>query len=130
MRSCLCFTLWGSIQLWKRSTANSAPQSVYWHTMMTSTLSPLTQNGKVGPIHAAMQNELWVHSCVRIDGGKTQVWNAAGQKPGVCDAMDQVARGLNPEAKVWRGSELPTHKQGMKVLGTPLGHPDYVAAQL
>ena len=71
-----------------------------------------------------------MHSCVRIDGGKTQVWNAAGQKPGVCDAMDQVARVLNPEAKVWRGSELPTHKQGMKVLGTPLGHPNYVAAQL
>ena len=85
---------------------------------------------RVGPPYAAMQNELWVHSCVRIDGGKTQVWNAAGQKPGVCDAMDQVARALNPEAKVWRGSELPTHKQGIKVLGTPLGHPDYVAAQL
>ena len=57
---------------------------------------------RVGPIYAAMQNELWVLSCVRIDGGKTQVWNAAGQKPGVCDAMDQVARSLNPEAKVWR----------------------------
>ena len=85
---------------------------------------------RVGPIYAAMQNELWVHSCVRIDGGKTQVWNAAGQKPGVCEAMDQVARGLNPEANVWRGSELPTHKQGIKVLGTPVGHPDYVAAQL
>ena len=37
--------------------------------------------------------------CVFIDD-KTQVGNAVGQKPGVCDAMDQVAR--SPEAKVWR----------------------------
>ena len=61
---------------------------------------------RVGPIHAAMQNELWVHSCVRIDGGQTQVWNAAGQKPGVCDVMDQVARVLNPEAKSLEGIRI------------------------
>ena len=27
---------------------------------------------------------------------------------------------------VWRGSDLPTCQQGMNVLGTPLGHPDFV----
>ena len=120
---------WGSIQFWKRSTVNSAPPErllAHHDDIYAVTLDPEW----VGPIYVAMQNELWVHSRVRIDGGTTQVWNAAGQKPGVCDAMDQVARGLNPEAKVWRGPELPTQKQGMKVLGTPLGHPDSVAAQL
>ena len=119
----------GQLQLWKRSTVNSAlpGRLLACH----DDIYAVTPDPKrVGPIHAAMQNELRVHSCVRIDGGKTQVWNAAGPKPGVCDAMGQVARGLNPEAKVCRGSELPTQKQGMKVLGTPLGHPDFVAAQL
>ena len=85
---------------------------------------------RVGPMYASLHTELWVHACVRIDGGKTQVWNAAGQKPGVCEAMDQVARALHPEAKVCKGSELPPEDQGLKVLGTPLGHPDYVAAHL
>ena len=32
--------------------------------------------------------------------------------------------------QVWRGSEVPTTMQGMKVLGTSLGHPDHVASHL
>ena len=32
-----------------------------------------------------------------------------------------------PTAVVWRGDhEIPTHQQGLKVLGVPLGHPDCV----
>ena len=34
------------------------------------------------------------------------------------------------EARVWRGSELPLDQQGVTILGTPLGHPDSVSAQL
>ena len=45
MRSCLCFTRWSSIQLWKPSSANSSLQSVCSHILMTSVRSPLTQNG-------------------------------------------------------------------------------------
>ena len=52
-----------------------------------------------------------MHSCVRIDADRTQVWNAAGKKPGVCDLM---ARSFNPEAKVWRGSELPTKNKACR----------------
>ena len=29
---------------------------------------------------------------------------------------------VDPTARVWRGSELPTVEQGIKVLGTPIGH--------
>ena len=32
--------------------------------------------------------------------------------------------------RVWRGSEVPTTKQGIKVLGTPLGHEDFVREHL
>ena len=35
-----------------------------------------------------------------------------------------------PLAVVWRGSDIPTADQGIKVLGTPFGHPDYVARHL
>ena len=35
-----------------------------------------------------------------------------------------------PCAVVWKGSELPVESQGIKVLGTPLGHPEFVATHL
>ena len=37
----------------------------------------------------------------------------------------------DPATMGWRGSEaLPSHRLGMTRLGTPLGHPDFVGAQL
>ena len=45
------------------------------------------------------------------------------------DAMMPL-QAVNPTARVWRGSMLPEVQQGMKVLGTPLGHPAYVAEHL
>ena len=41
--------------------------------------------------------------------------------------MQRAAVAVSPTAVVWRGEhELPTHQQGLKVLGVPLGHPDFV----
>ena len=31
----------------------------------------------------------------------------------------------DPDAVVWRGSDVPTVQQGIKILGTPLGHHDH-----
>ena len=33
-------------------------------------------------------------------------------------------------ARVWRGSEVPLADQGIKVLGTPVGHDEYVRSLL
>ena len=41
-----------------------------------------------------------------------------------------LLRRQNPEAKVWRVSEVPVGRQGVKVLGATVGHPAFVAAQL
>ena len=47
------------------------------------------------------------------------------------EVMEAVARITDPEAIVWRGdTALPSEDQGVRILGTPLGHPDYVRAQL
>ena len=40
-----------------------------------------------------------------------------------------MARTVKPRAVVWKGSQLPAHEQGIKVHGTPLGHPAFVAAR-
>ena len=39
-------------------------------------------------------------------------------------------RAENPRAVVWKGSDVPSREQGIKVFGTPLGHPDFVSAHL
>ena len=37
-----------------------------------------------------------------------------------------MAQEQNPAARVWRGAGIPVEQQGVKILGTPLGHPAYV----
>ena len=81
-------------------------------------------------VYGIVQRELWVHSRIRINEGKTQVWNLGGVRPEFCDTLERIARVIDPEALVWRGSGLPTEQLGIRVLGTPLGHDDFVAAHL
>ena len=90
----------------------------------------VTTPDRVATVYTLLQENLWVYVGVFINSGKTQVWNAAGRKPLVCEAMDRIAQVQNPVAKVWRGSEVPVDRQGVKVLGAPIGHPAFVAAQL
>ena len=37
-----------------------------------------------------------------------------------------MARDTDRSARVWRGSEIPEDQQGMKILGTTLGNPEFV----
>ena len=56
------------------------------------------------------------------------MWNAGGIRPQVCEVLQQIVDAAGSRALVWRGSDLPTAEQGIKVLGTLLGHEDFVAA--
>ena len=90
------------------------------HSWTTATLPP----------HPIEWEHLWAYSRIRIHGGKTQVWNAVDDRPEFCDVLEQIVQRSDPHARVWRGSALPLDKQGVKVLGTPLGHPLFVEAYL
>ena len=85
---------------------------------------------RVGDVVAASVQELWAHARIRVHGGKTHIWNRAGTKPRVCDILQRQTEETDPDARVWRGSEVPTTEQGIKVLGTPLGHEDFVNQHL
>ena len=89
-----------------------------------------SKSERVGDVVAASVQELWAHARIRVHGGKTHIWNRAGTKPQVCDILQRQAGETDPEARVWRGSEVPTTEQGIKVLGTPLGHEDFVNQHL
>ena len=86
----------------------------------------LTTTIRVGDVYRALQEELFRHCRIRIHVGKTQVWNAAGIRPPACDMLERIAQASDSEARVWRGSEVPTSERGVRMLGTPLGHDDNV----
>ena len=57
--------------------------------------------------------------------GKTRVWNRAGVEPPGFQGMG------TPEQPAWTGSlELAPERRGLKILGTPLGSPEFVAAHM
>ena len=58
------------------------------------------------------------------------MWNSTGERPEACDELERVARLNDLEAIVWRGSGIPLDQQGIKVLGAPIGHPEFVRRQL
>ena len=83
--------------------------------------------------HAALQAvqgrftldvDLYRHARIRINGGKIQVWNAAGT------SWRESPKKHDPTARVWRGSHLLLVQQGITVLGTPLGSVEFVQAHL
>ena len=81
----------------------------------------------VGPAYGSVQDALRNHCGILVHVGKTKIWNRAGNRPVICDALERMARQLDPRARVRRGSQVPTDEQGIKVLGTPLGHSDFVS---
>ena len=86
---------------------------------------------RVGDIHFLLQQELWRHSRISLHLGKTQVWNRAGFEPPACAELQQAAEEADPDAVVWKGSqEMPYAERGVKILGTPVGDPEYVKAML
>ena len=51
--------------------------------------------------------------------------------PDQCNTLEQAARAVDPIAKVWRGShEDRAESQGIIVLGTPVGHQEFVKQEL
>ena len=85
----------------------------------------------VNAIYGILQHELFTHSSIRVHHGKTQVWNRGSVAPMGIEVLQAVARVHDPDAIVWRGdSTLRGVDQGVRILGTPLGHPDFVRSQL
>ena len=95
-----------------------------WRSMIIHVVTP--DPTRVFPIYAVLQEHLYACARIKINGGKTQVWNRGGTIPAACDVLEHNAQSLDPDAQVWRGPHLPESEQGMKVLGSPLGHPSFI----
>ena len=73
--------------------------------------------------------------CNRSCGGTVEypstLGRPAGFEPPACAELQQAAEEADPDAVVWKGShEMPRAERGVKILGTPVGDPEYVKAML
>ena len=91
----------------------------------------LCSPGRVSEVHKVIQRELWGRANIRVHHGKTKVWNKAGIKPAGCEELTAAARLVKKDARVWTGDQgIPTNEQGIRVLGSPVGHPQFVQSFL
>ena len=82
---------------------------------------------KVPEVHASLAQELEVRAHIRLHLEKTEIWNRRRTVPAGVAELTAAARRVKPDAVVWRGDvELPLERQGMRVLGTPNGRPEFV----
>ena len=77
-----------------------------------------------------LEENLHGHARIRIHMGKTHKRKQQGVEPHVCATLQWAAEVVNNHVRVWRGSGLPTHEQGIRVLGAPVGHLDFVRDHL
>ena len=62
---------------------------------------------------------------------QNSVWNRGQMVPNNINVLQVAPRVVDPEAIVWRSSaDLLTSAQGVVILGTPLGHADFVRGYL
>ena len=91
----------------------------------------VTNPARVADSFALLERSLWEHAGIRINMGKTQMFNWENVLPPGCQHIQHAGRQLNPPVIVWRGdSLLPPEQQGITILGTPLGHVEFVKAHL
>ena len=82
---------------------------------------------RVMEAHTVVAEELWSHARIQVQIGKTQVWNRGGIEPAGMEDLTRVARLVKPDAIVWKGDpQLLPLQQGLKVLGVPIGQPEFI----
>ena len=91
----------------------------------------VTSPARVADSYAHLERSLWAHAGIRMNLGKTQMFNRGDVLLCGCQHILQAGRQLNLSVIVWRGdSVLPPEQQGVTILGTPLGHVEFVKAHM
>ena len=76
---------------------------------------------ELGAIFTRLKSDLESHARIQVHLGKTK-GNRAGEEPEACSSMQEAAQRVDPDARV--------SQQGLRVLGIPIGTPEFVRSQL
>ena len=80
------------------------------------------------PTRLAWSSHHWSQRCGSMLGSRcTKVWNRAGVRLEACDFLERRAHSVSEQPRVWRGGADAVLERGIKILGTSLGHPEYVS---
>ena len=80
---------------------------------------------RVSFIFERVQIALFRHAHIEVNLGKTRIWNSGGVEPPGARAMGTA------EEPSWVGDRtLPAHRQGLVVLGAPVGSPEFIQTSL
>ena len=74
------------------------------------------QSAQVSSVYTFIEEHFHVHSRVRINGGKTQVWNQPGVRPVACDILECVARDSDPPSTSGEEDPLVANLQASRLL--------------
>ena len=80
--------------------------------------------------HRIPSEELWWHAKIRLNQGKTCIWNRVGQMPIGCERLEAATRAENPDARVWADVQMEPSQRGIVILGIFVGTPEFVQQQL
>ena len=108
------------------SIGNRGPPSSSYRAALAffDDLYVVCQPRRLMDVHHIVAVELWSHAKIRL-------WNRGGVEPPEIALLQAAAEATDPDALVWKGNAaLPEVEQGIKILGTPLGHPAYVQSFL
>ena len=77
----------------------------------------------MGKVYAILEKALREKIGINIHQGKTKLWNKAGNKSSMTDALTRAARVVKPDAVVWRRDwALPPSQQGLEVFRSSQAH--------
>ena len=82
----------------------------------------MCQPERVHAVAGVARVVLQEHAGIEVHLGKTRIWNAAGEEPAGTSALQGPGG-----ADVWVGAwTLPPERRSLVVLGTPVGHANFV----
>ena len=82
---------------------------------------------RVSEAHTTVEEEFSTHAHIHLHHGKTKVWNRGGVEPEGIAELTRRARQVRRDAVAWKGDQqLPPNQQGLRVLGVPIGQPEFV----
>ena len=83
--------------------------------------------GRATEAHTVVGEELWTCAGIHLHHGKNKVWNRGGVEKENIAQLTRMARLVKPDAVVWKGDpELPRNQTGLRMLGVPIGQPEFV----
>ena len=90
----------------------------------------VTRPERVVEVYRILEEALRVFSCIRIHNGRRRFGTSPVSVQWRVTGQSELRKWRTLRATVWKGGRVPTNEQGTKVLGTPLGHDDFVAHHL